>query len=288
METIKAVFTDADGTLLDSEKRVMPRTLEAVRSLNRQGIPFVIMSGRSPQGIYMISEAYGFSCCAAAFSGGLVLAEDRSVLYSSTFSQETAAQVIGFIESRGFDCAWCIFSYDDIIVKDRSHPRVQREMDLVGLVPDEGDVSALPAGQEVHKILGMCGEGTLDEIQRQVADAFPQLTVTRSTQTYLEVMPAGVCKGDAVRLYCQRCGIDPVDTAAFGDQYNDISMLQAVGHPFLMGNAPESLKELLCPAGNGPELRTLPGFSAPVRLTADCDHEGLAEVLTRDGSVGSI
>ena len=274
---IKAVFTDADGTLLDSEKRVMPRTLEAIKRLNCEGIPFVIMSGRSPLGIYMISEEYGFTCSAAAFSGGLVLAEDRSVLHSSTFSQETAAQVIGFIESRGFDCAWCVFSYDDIIVKDRSHPRVQREMKLVGLVPDEGDVFMLPPGQGVHKVLGMCGDGTLDEIQRQVAEAFPQLTVTRSTDTYLEVMPAGVRKGDAVRLFCERCNINPEDTAAFGDQYNDISMLQASGHPFLMGNAPESLiSELGVLAGS-----KLPGFLAPVSLTADCDHEGLAEAITQ-------
>ena len=136
-------------------------------------------------------------------------------------------------------------------------------MKLVHLLPKEGGVRTLPADQEVHKILGMCGEGTLDGIQHQVAEAFPQLTVTRSTDTYLEIMPAGVSKGDAVRLFCRRCGIDPGDAAAFGDQYNDISMLKAVGHPFLMGNAPESLKADL------PEAV----------LTSDCDHEGIAEIL---------
>ena len=33
------------------------------------------------------------------------------------------------------------------------------------------------------------------------------------------------------------------DTIAFGDHYNDLEMLETVALPFLMGNAPEELKE---------------------------------------------
>ena len=291
---IKAVFSDVDGTLIDRNKRVLPGTLRAIRALEAQGIPFVIMSGRGPTGIYTITDEYGLSCAVAGFSGGLLQDADRNILFSRTFSTELAQQVIDFIEGRGFDCVWCIFAYDQWIVKDAQEPRVVYEANTIHLTPEQGGVaSVLPAPgsgvREVHKILGMCGEGKLDEIQARVAEAFPQLCITRSSDRYLEVMPAGSSKGDAVQRFCKLWGIDPMDTAAFGDHYNDLPMLQAVGHPFLMGNAPERLKAELG-LGNGgaaaatdvqlrPSARVPRGFLAPVTLTSDCDSEGIANGL---------
>ncbi len=271
--SIKIVFTDADGTLLNSKHQVSPRTAAAIRELNRQGIPFVIMSGRAPQGIYMIADEYGFDCCAAAFSGGLLLDAQRSEVYSRTFSQQTAQQVMDFIKDRGLDCLCGIFSYDRLIVADTTLPSVQREVSIIKKVPEEGGLELLPPGQGVHKLLGLCGEGKLDDIQRQVTAAFPQLCITRSTDTYLEIMPSGVNKGDAARFFCQRFGIDPADAAAFGDHYNDLEMLKAVGHPFLMGNAPGTLKT---------ELQGL------ATLTADCDHDGIAAALLANNGDGSL
>ena len=45
------VFSDIDGTLLNSEHRMTPLTLEAVKSLKSRGIPLVLVSARSPSGI---------------------------------------------------------------------------------------------------------------------------------------------------------------------------------------------------------------------------------------------
>jgi HAD superfamily hydrolase (TIGR01484 family) len=59
--SVKAVFTDIDGTLLNSMHRVTPRTREQVLRIIRKGIPFVIVSARSPSGIYPIMRRNGFS-----------------------------------------------------------------------------------------------------------------------------------------------------------------------------------------------------------------------------------
>ena len=278
---IKAVFSDVDGTLIDSQQRVLPGTLKAIRALEQQGVPFVIMSGRGPTGIYTITDEYGLSCPLAAFSGCLLQDADRKMFHSNTISLELAQQVIDFIEGRGFDCVCSIFAYDQWIVKDASDPRVDFEAKTIKLVPTVGGTDkVLPAPgsgvREVHKILGMCGEGKLDSIQPQVAEAFPQLCITRSSDRYLEVMPFGASKGDAVQRFCRLWGIDPKDTAAFGDHYNDLPMLQAVGHPFLMANAPESLKKELA---TDSQLQAPEGFLSPVRLTDDRDHEGIAKAL---------
>ena len=51
---------------------------------------------------------------------------------------------------------------------------------------------------------------------------------------------------------------------AFGDNYNDEPMLEAVGHPILMGNAPEELKKKL-----------------NIPVTLDNNHDGIAAVLNK-------
>ncbi len=37
----KIVFSDVDGTLLDSSRKLLPSTLEAITRLSQNGIPFV-------------------------------------------------------------------------------------------------------------------------------------------------------------------------------------------------------------------------------------------------------
>ena len=44
----KAVFSDFDGTLLTSDHRISPKTLDALQRITKQGIPFTPISARSP------------------------------------------------------------------------------------------------------------------------------------------------------------------------------------------------------------------------------------------------
>ena len=66
------IFSDIDGTLLNSQGKISPGTLAAIRTLEEKGIPFVISSGRGPTGIYPIldekdpiPESYHFEVCSA-------------------------------------------------------------------------------------------------------------------------------------------------------------------------------------------------------------------------------
>ena len=47
----KIVFSDIDGTLLDSQNRVPVKTREAILELEQRGIPFVLISARSPEAV---------------------------------------------------------------------------------------------------------------------------------------------------------------------------------------------------------------------------------------------
>ena len=258
---IRAVFSDVDGTLLNSGHRVTPRTAEWIRKLGEMDIPFVIVSARSPSGIYPIMKRNGFRSALIAYSGALIMDEDRNVLYNRQIPRELAAQIESFFISRKYDMSWCIYSVDDWISPDRRDPRIAREERIVEAQSREGTVEDLAPGAGVNKFLCICAPGTILEIEKEVKKNFPEVEAVKSSDILLEIMAKGISKADALERYCAHLGITPQETIAFGDNYNDVGMLEAAGISCVMGNAPEEI------------LRRFPLH------TADNDHDGIAEAL---------
>ncbi|MGD0887623.1 MAG: HAD-IIB family hydrolase [Acidobacteriaceae bacterium] len=60
----------------------------------------------------------------------------------------------------------------------------------------------------------------------------------------IDILPAGCSKGAALLALAAARNIDPAAILAIGDNWNDISMFEAVGRAVLMENAPEDLKAL--------------------------------------------
>ena len=260
MDDIKIVFSDVDGTLLNSQHKITPDTLRALNALREKNIPFVIISARSPSGIEPIVREYGLRCSVVSYSGSLILDENWHVVYHRGMSRAEAAQVLAFAERQKFQMTWCVYSFDEWITPDRTDPRIVREETIVKATARQGGIQDVTA-DEVHKLLFICDPACTDAIEAATKAAFPQFSVVRSSPILLEIMPGGTTKAQAVQTLCDLWNISPADAVAFGDNYNDVEMLELVGHGWLMGNAPEPLKQ------------RLPNH------TADHDHDGIAQVL---------
>ena len=257
----KAIFTDIDGTLLNSAREVSAKTREALRRCAREGVRIVLSSSRSPQGIEPIVNANDLTCCIIAFGGGLVLDEDRTRLHERGMSREEAAEVVDFVEAKLSDVTWNAFTADDWVVRSREDPRVLREERIVKTLAQEGLVRNLPDGRMVDKVLCMCLPERSAEVECTLKRRFPSLSISRSSDILVEVNAAGVSKAVALRAFCEAKGIRVEDTLAFGDNYNDLEMLRAAGLGVAMGNAPD-------------DIRDIAGF-----VTSDNDHDGIACAL---------
>lgn len=257
----KAVFTDIDGTLLDSSRDVTTATRETLGRCVREGVRVVLSSSRSPQGIEPIASMLGFDCSVIAFGGALILDEDRTMLYERGMGRREAAEVVGFVESELGDVTWNVFTADRWIVRSREDPRVVREEGIVRTLSQEGSVHDVADDEPVDKVLCMCPQGRAGEVAGILGERFPRLSITRSSDILVEVNAAGVSKATALRVYCEAVGL-PVDhTIAFGDSYNDLEMLEAAGMGVAMGNAPDDIRAVA-------DL-----------VTEDNDHDGIAHAL---------
>ena len=120
----RIIFSDVDGTLLNSVHRITPKTLEALKKLEKENIPFVIVSARGPSGIYPFFQEYGLSCPIIAYSGALILDEERKVLFHRGMDRKKVKAILDFMEERRLDLTWCLYSFDQWIVKEKDDPRV--------------------------------------------------------------------------------------------------------------------------------------------------------------------
>ncbi len=262
----KIVFSDIDGTLLSSENKITPLTEKAIRDLMKKGIPFVIISARSPAAIYPLLDAYDIKCPIIAYNGAVILDESGNILYSKGIKKSDAKRIIEFIEDNlignvDYNLTWAAYSLlDEWIVRDKNDPRIIRSERKSKTKATQGTVDLI-THDEVNRILCLCNPDKITEIEEVLKGEFPDFYIVKSYHHLLEIQDKSVNKVNAIKFLCSLWDIDLKNAAAFGDYYNDIEMLETVGHGFLMGNAPDDLKEMID------------------KHTCDNDHDGIYHAL---------
>lgn len=255
------VFSDVDGTLLNDNHDMTLLTRQAIKNIQNQNIEFVIVSARSPSGIFPILKKNSFECPIIAYSGALILDCYKNVIFEKGMRVNQVIEVIQYIEKEQFDMSWCIYSFDQWIVKDRQDPRIQREEDIVEALSIEGTIDDIAKLPIVHKILCICHPKHILYIEKMLKNNFPQLMIVKSSSILIEIMQKDISKALSVKKFCQLSGIDVNHAIAFGDQYNDLDMLKIVGCGIAMGNAPLDIREEIG------------------RVTSDNNHDGIYKSL---------
>lgn len=256
------VFSDIDGTLIDSKHQISKDTGQKIRELYRAGIPFILVSARMPSGILPLLKELEIKAPIVCYSGAVVLDEQGACVRTAGIPREMAVLIDEYIKKEWKSVCCSAFCHDHWIVDNRNDKWVAQEQAITSSVPSEGRISdfILPDGQ-VHKFLCMGEAGQIAGLNKAMKEKFPQLSIYRSKDTYLEIMDGAVSKSGAVRYLCGAYGISPEETVSFGDNFNDVDMLLSTGASFAMGNAPEEVKR---------QAR---------HVTLDNDHEGVLEGL---------
>ena len=218
-------------------------TRSAIHCLERKNIPFILVSARSPSGIYPILKKNSFSCPIISYSGALICDKNKNLIYQKGMDISTASNIIEYIKEQKFDLTWNLFSFDDWISQSKNDPRIQEEERIVEAESCEGDISSIQKYNVVHKILCMCNPDEINIIESKISKKFPECMVVKSSPKLLEIMTAGINKAESVKYLCDQWNINLKDVIAFGDNYNDCEMLETVGHGIVMGNSPEDIKK---------------------------------------------
>lgn len=260
----RIVFSDIDGTFLDSRHQVQPGTVFAAQWLADRGIPVVLVSARMPAAIRPVLTAAGIKAPIIGYSGALVLDMAGQPLYSHTMEREDALHILSQLRQRWPRVVVNYYAEDVWYVQDDQVPEVRREEKITAVKAVIAEFSVLLSqGCLPHKLLCMGEPPAVAEMEKVLQAEFPELTVVRSSPILLEIMAAGISKAVGIGVLLETLSLPAADALAFGDNYNDLEMLACVGMGVAMGNAPAAVK------------------AASAAVTAGNDGEGIAAFLKK-------
>lgn len=266
---IKLIAMDMDGTLLNSENKILPETKEMLINVQQQGIRLVLASGRS----YCKLMEYAEELQMHQY-GGFLLEINGLALYDLQNDKRTVRAQMNidqvkelFHYFRQWDVE-IMAQFDDgmfdynppVILEEKA--KYRKEHHLPDDYPWTGGAfaflhdnrkgypktsyieSAEEIDREINKISVTYHPSVIDEVSACAKrDLGNQYWVGRTTEKWLEIMLPGITKGSGLETLGEMLNIKPNEMMAFGDGENDIEMLSYVSYGIAMGNALESVKE---------------------------------------------
>jgi hypothetical protein len=262
------IATDVDGTLLDEDELVTPRTKAAVLAAVDAGTQFVLATGRPPRWISPVVDALGFAPMAVCANGAVLYdsATDR-ILSARTLSVDVLAE-LAEVATRVIPGAGLAVERVGRSAHDAATPQFLSSpgYEHAWLNPDNTEVSLddVLDAPAVKLLIRKAGARSADMAAALAPHVGIQGDLTYSTNNGLiEVVPLGVSKATGVDEVARPLGIMAEDVITFGDMPNDIPMLLWAGLGVAMGNA-------------HPEAK-----AAADEVTTSNTDDGLARVLER-------
>lgn len=257
---IRLFASDMDGTILQDHSTIHPENVKMVRYLQEQNIPFVICSGRDFYQASLCLEPANLQCPVIGLNGAVIYQEDGTILKEVTLSHEDTRILVQEIEkyhnnwdmmtSKGFFSLHFKEKFaKKVATFKENHPELtpeelEIEIDKLKKLFYAIDVSSVEEVLEdpsikIYKVLtsNYEAEESLIEIKSYVEQELPNLVVTSSFKTNIEVTHKDAQKGIALQYYADTLGISMDEVFAIGDNSNDVSMLKLVGYSVAMGNA---------------------------------------------------
>ena len=234
---VRLVALDLDGTTLNEDHDLNQATIDAVRAVTARGVRVVLASGRLPHSIVPFAQRLGLDGVHIGLNGGVAfdLAGNLRHKHLLTLDQLTFAH--RFIEAEGLfpmvfgaGGLWASHASSDMEFLHRGGEPPPMSYDpahLESIVDPAKIIVVLPPGPRDQDIAGR---------------AEPRVHVVRSGPKFLEFMPPGVTKGNALTEYLSDLKLTRDDVMAVGDSENDASLLAAAGFSVAMGNAVPDLR----------------------------------------------
>jgi len=244
---ISIVAMDLDGTLLGRDQKISQENRAALRMCAEQGIHVVLASGRSFESIRTFANSLGIDCGIISCNGARLDASAHGpMMMENCIEKERALEVYEELKRSViyFECYTPGRIYMTEGFVERFHSHEARVLDLDGYrleYIDSTERMRAEALDRAYKFVVYSPDAAVLARAAKRMESFG-VDITSSWGDNIELMKKGASKGSALARYAAHYGIPREEIMSFGDQINDVDLLNASGWPVAMENAVDELK----------------------------------------------
>lgn len=255
--------SDVDETLV-SAGTIPQINIEKIEWFIKEGGIFALSSGRSKEALLPILSYIDKSNIgpSAVLNGGLIYNFAKDEVIDEALLSENDKKLTKYVIDNMPDVSLEVHTKDVCYVPVRTHETdIHEEYEKITPVFADFDaikdmdwlkVLFIPGSRErrdelMEIGLEICGDTS--DFNDSTANIYGDI------KKYVEQMPKGVSKGQAMKKLRSLLGIKAGGLFGIGDYYNDVAMLAEVDIPAVTAGAPEDLKQMAkyitCPCADG-------------------------------------
>lgn len=238
---IRLLALDLDGTLLTDEKTISAHNVDVLNKCRDRGIKVVITTGRPLKAIAPFVAALGLHDAgdyAITFNGGLV----QQIITGDILGKNDLKQKdikVAYDAFNKIDLPLSVLSNEMVyeFPTSTTHPSIYSELNPA-LTYENRDLDELSPDRIYNKMVSATDEGYLDEKIALLPDALNEkFEIMKSRKVLLEILPKGVSKAAGLEILGEHLGISRSEMMSFGDEENDLSMIEWCGVGVAMANS---------------------------------------------------
>ncbi len=246
MPPSRLLVFDLDGTLLNSSHRIPTDMRTILMALHERGVETTLATGRPFAAVQGFVGELELQLPLIVFNGAVVIAPDGQLLSARPLPLSAARTILHLLDKTAAASHLYLHPTDDCFYSDRQGPAAQHIMkkDGVGCRYVQNLLDMLnDAGSDPVKMFSIGPRNELEKLQMSIRQAEPSVSCVFSEHDMLEFLGPNVNKGTALSMLCESIGVERESVIAFGDNMNDLELLQVAGTGVSMDTAPAELRE---------------------------------------------
>ena len=238
---VKFIACDLDGTLLlNGAQSVDESAIQYIDRLVESGVIFAPASGRQITSLKRLFEPISNKLAYIAENGALVEYRGETIR-KTPMDRKLALEIIEDVIAQP-NCEVLVSGEHTAYIKPKSEEYHYRMTKIVNyhttLVDKFTDID-----EDILKIAVCDMSGIKNSKDHFINKWSDRASVLVSGELYLDFMDSAVNKGRGIEQIQKYFGLKPEECMAFGDNYNDIAMLDKVYYSYVMEKAASDVKK---------------------------------------------
>lgn len=263
----KLLVLDIDGTVTNSEKKLLDKTRKTIIELQERGIHVVLASGRPPQGVIPIArelEFNRFHSYILSHNGAKIIDfKTKDCIYEKHLPLHIPGRL--WQDALTYGIGICTYQNNKLVAGTQPDSYMELEARITELPVQYRKDFGTYVNFPVNGCLLTGNPHDMEAIEPVLRKKyFHETEIFYSEPYFLEVIPKNVDKAYGLKHLLKILEIENNEMVCCGDSFNDIRMIQYAGAGVAMKNGQEKLKAV-----------------ANYVTKNDNNHDGIVEVIER-------